>query len=736
MSRMGAVILSVLLGIGWVLPAFAAGAEETKMADNEQGTVRVRSFQPGEPICRASREATLVAVIENTGAERVSLQPRLLLPAGVKLLGKEDPAVLAFAGGETRTLRWRIEAATEGPAVVTLQLRAGAQVAASADLTIPFLPAVPQRKLPYIPEPQPVQTPLLIGAHHCPLWEADKPSMWANILKHPERTPALGFYAQENPEVSDWETKWAVEHGVSFFVYCWYRASQGEPVKTRFSSAIHDALFKSKFANKMKFTIMWENQSRGKAGIADMRDLEENLLPFWIENYFKHPSYLKIDNKPLLFIYRPEFLIKDLGSVEQAAAAIARMRQACRDAGFAGLYVLGEYRGLDPKHFALMQQLGLDYTFAYCWPIQNSPAPEQAVQAQMEYLRKTQELSKLPQVATVSQAWSGWADEGSIWKIPPHEFEGLLRQAKDFVTALPQESLSSKLLLLDNWNEWGEGHYIAPYREYGFGYLDAVRKVFAPNAEPHTDLIPADIGMGPYDKAYWERTRRDEAMRRLAAKAVRKAGGDAPGLLGWWSFDEDAATPVAFDYTGNRLGGALRDAERAPGIEGQALVCQGGCVLVPNSPLLSTATEVTLSCWVKSEKTGQHNNWFINRVLAGGIDTGFRLGVVEDKPCFNVPQSGWSHHLSGQDPLPIGQWVHLAGVCDGKTLRLYVNGEEQAMMERVGPVKPNAFPLCLGSYEPRHDAHFTGLLDEVKIDGRALSAEEVRAEYRRLAGKR
>ncbi|HEX2999272.1 MAG TPA: glycoside hydrolase family 99-like domain-containing protein, partial [Armatimonadota bacterium] len=341
MSRMGAVILSVLLGIGWMLPAFAAGAEETKMTDNGQGTLRVRSFQPGEPICRASREATLVAVIENAGAERISLQPRLLLPAGVKLLGKEDSAVLAFAGGETRTLRWRIAAAAEGPAVLTLQLRAGARVAASADLTIQFLPAVPQHKLPYIPEPQPVQTSLLIGAHHCPLWEADKPSMWANILKHPERTPALGFYAQENPEVSDWETKWAVEHGVSFFVYCWYRASQGEPVKTRFSSAIHDALFKSKFANKMKFTIMWENQSRGKAGIADMRDLEENLLPFWIENYFKHPSYLKIDNKPLLFIYRPEFLIKDLGSVEQAAAAIARMRQACRDAGFAGLYVLG-----------------------------------------------------------------------------------------------------------------------------------------------------------------------------------------------------------------------------------------------------------------------------------------------------------------------------------------------------------------------------------------------------------
>ena len=181
----------------------------------------------------------------------------------------------------------------------------------------------------YIPEPQPVKTEILIGAHHCPLWEADKPQMWDNVLKHPERTPALGFYSQENPEVADWETKWAVEHGISFFIYCWYRASQGEPVKMRFGSAIHDALFKSQFVDKMKFTIMWENQSRGTAGVADEQDLMENLLPFWIENYFQHPSYLKIDNKPLLFIYRPEFLVQDLGSVENVARAFERMRQAC-----------------------------------------------------------------------------------------------------------------------------------------------------------------------------------------------------------------------------------------------------------------------------------------------------------------------------------------------------------------------------------------------------------------------
>ncbi len=377
----------------------------------------------------------------------------------------------------------------------------------------------------YIPEPQPVETSLLIGAHHCPLWEADRPDLWANVVKHPERTPILGFYSQENPEVADWETKWAVEHGISFFVYCWYRASQGKPVEMRFGSAIHDALFKSRFVDKMKFTIMWENQSRGKAGVADEADLMTNLLPFWLQNYFRHPSYLKLDNKPLLFIYRPEFLIQDLGGEANVAKAFDKMRQACRQAGFDGLYLLGEYRGLDPNHLKLMKRLGLDYTFAYCWHVHNNPTPPQAIAAQMNYIRRTQELAILPQVVTVSQGWSGWRDEGSIWTIPPADYETLLRKAKDFVASLPPRELGSRLLLLDNWNEWGEGHFIAPHRQYGFGYLDAVRKVFAPDApEPHTDLVPEDIGLGPYDTAYKAHQRRREELRQHKAAASKNGG--------------------------------------------------------------------------------------------------------------------------------------------------------------------------------------------------------------------
>jgi hypothetical protein len=379
----------------------------------------------------------------------------------------------------------------------------------------------------------------------------------------------------------------------------------------------------------------------------------------------------------------------------------------------------------------LMKRLGLDYTFAYCWYVPNNPTPEQAIKAQMEYIHKTQELHILPQVVTVSQAWSGWQDEGTIWKIPPKDFETLLRQAKDFVAKLPAEELGSKMLLLDNWNEWGEGHYLAPYREYGFGYLDAVRKVFSSAPETHVDLIPEDIGMGPYDTAIRTLLQKEEESRKLVSKKVLKAGAEENGLIGWWAFDEEKDCPSAMDYSGHRLGGTLLNAQRAPGIDGNALVCSGGCVTVPANKLLSVAEALSIECWVKTDVAGQDNKWLVNRVFGGGETTGFRLGVLEGKPCFEVPLTAWSHHLKGSAALPTGKWVHLAGTFDGKMMRLYMNGEECGTMERPGAIKPNDFHLCLGNYEEKHAAFFTGLLDEVKLYNRALSADEVRKHGRK-----
>jgi hypothetical protein len=473
--------------------------EGTTVLTNE---LRVRSFQPVKPLNRAQRPTPLLAVVENVGSADVTFRPKLLCPVGVH-------ETRPFAAGETTikagaqsklSCEIRADRAMQGDLV--LELWCGDKLATNTTLSMSFLPPASIKKASYIPPPKPVKTTILVGAHNCPLWEADAPQMWGQVVQHPERTPALGFYDQANPEVADWETKWAVEHGINFFVYCWYRAGKTDTVETKYSSAI-EALLKSRYANQFKFTIMWENQPRGGAwgtsGVSSEKELLETLAPFWITNYFRQPSYLKIDNKPLLFVYDAHKLAKDLGGVTNVPRAFEQMRAACRRAGFAGLHLLSEYRGLDPKELQFRKDMGFDYTFAYVWPIAKPP---QAIPMQLDFIRKTRDLNILPEIVTVSQGWTGWGNEGPLYRIPPADFEGLLREAKAILATMPQQGLSSKLLLLDNWNEWSEGHYLAPHTQYGFGYLDAVRKVFSDVPDKHSDLIPEDIGFGPYDTAY------------------------------------------------------------------------------------------------------------------------------------------------------------------------------------------------------------------------------------------
>ncbi|MCL6630097.1 MAG: glycoside hydrolase family 99-like domain-containing protein, partial [Armatimonadetes bacterium] len=55
------------------------------------------------------------------------------------------------------------------------------------------------------------------------------------------------------------------------------------------------------------------------------------------------------------------------------------------------------------------------------------------------------------------------------------------------------------MVFIEAWNEFGEGDYIEPHREFGFAYLDAIRAVFTSAAPSHVDITPMDVGLGPYE---------------------------------------------------------------------------------------------------------------------------------------------------------------------------------------------------------------------------------------------
>ncbi len=685
--------------------------------------IAVTNFYTDDALNRAGRPCRILATIRNTGGPGKDLAVKLSVPPGVKAPGAEKK-IDHIAWNEERELTWDIVAPQALTGGLQLIVSGAGMATSRAKVQIAFMPPVNLPKADYVPEPQIPQSDYLVGCHYCPLWKQGSraPGGWQEITPFPERKPALGWYDEGDPEVTDWDIKWALEHGIQYFVYCWYRASQGGPVKQNLGHAIHEGLFHARYGDKFKFAIMWENQSRGSAGVASEDDFLNNLLPFFIDQYFKRPNYLKVDGKPLLFIYRPEFLVDDLGGVDKVKSALDKAREACRKAGLGGLTILGEYRGTDPAPLKLMLAEGLDYSFAYCWPVGGQPTPDVAVDTQESIWKEWQRLNILPGLLTASMGWDPrpWYTTDQYWRLPPADFKRVLERAKTSMDALPAEQLGHKLLLLDNWNEFGEGHYIAPHRQYGFGYLDAVRDVFTRSPGAHQDLVPEDIGRGPYDKlfrAYLDRM-------TLTHKVVTAPGGVPAGLIGWWTFDEPDGQEVANDWSGHGLGGFVSHAERVAGPHGRALECSGGCVTVPEAGKSFGLGQLSVSCWLRTDVGEQEDKWFVNNIYDGG-GAGFRFGLSGGNLSFAIPKTPWSHHLVASEPLPLGKWVFVAGTFDGKVMRVYQDGKEVGTLERPGRVYGNNWALCLGNFDLGHNAYFHGLLADVKIWSRALTAEEV-----------
>lgn len=362
----------------------------------------------------------------------------------------------------------------------------------------------------YVPAPRPADTgETLVGAWMCPLWRQGcrDGREWQPLLDYPERQPLLGWYDEGSPETTDWEITWARDHGISFLVPCWYRAHDnlGQPVRGIMEHWVREGLPNARYRDQIRFAILWENLNPIACGVASETDLLDNLLPYWLQTFFTQPNYLVLDGKPVFFVYSVDRFIQELGGQEEAARALAKMRGACRDAGFAGLTLIGVHHQNPDDPLDQMAALGLDATSSYHWPTFSGRMPwpwePAAVMAAQEDCWDRQErAASLPSILTVSVGWDDrpWGGKAG-WQSSPAQFGELCAHARDRLERRAGDDLDSRLLLVDNWNEFGEGHFIFPCREYGFAYLDALRAAFCDDLAPHPDLVPEDLGLGPYD---------------------------------------------------------------------------------------------------------------------------------------------------------------------------------------------------------------------------------------------
>lgn len=585
----------------------------------------------------------------------------------------------------------------------------------------------------YVPLPDAAKTDYLIGAFYVPVWKLgingiSPEKQWPGIDDYIDRKPLLGYYDGDNPEVIDWEIKWALEHGINFFIFDWYRclncmSSQEITVDSLVhGQVLHNGFFNSRYKDEINFTIMITEHYPYINNIFSVEDVRNKLMPFLIENYFNKPNYLKIDNKPVVFIYNINATRTVLGgNWENIPPILDAMREEAINAGFDGLIIAGDDINYNTIHrvegLNNVKNSGFDYTFTYNWWMLsqlNLQTQQDYINEQIRALNDWNNSGIIPFFPIASMGWDSFPIDFNPglpqWRLTPENFKKVLEYEKNISDQNINNNFGQKLILLDNWNEWSEGHYISPNQEYGFDYLKAVRDVFTDKQNNPDYRLPSELGLGHYDSLYQNFIR--------------------PRLVVHYAFENNANNSISDENHG-----IINGANLIIGKKGNAYSFDGidDSINLYENYKLATPKELSFGGWLYQEN-------LTNNIVPFGKSNAYRtivqsnggghctVATINNNWYSAGTVSQWNTGL-----IKPNKWHYILCVYNGSNVLSYIDGNLSSVSEGKinGDIKTmyNYEPFSIGKKHGPNSNYTRGIIDEVKIWNYALSRDEIYDDY-------
>jgi len=460
----------------------------------------VKCARAADAFNRTGYPVPLVILTENLGletAERVTLVP-VSLPDGVRV--REAASLVGDVyGGATKTFRVALDCPKAGSFTARFELRVPGAEPIPVAVPVEVLPSLGLAKAAYVPEPKPVATDYDLAALYFPGWA--RIQAWERVWKKcPERKPVLGWYDEANPEVVDWQIKWLVEHGIRTLYVDWYWCKGSQHLDHWVK-----AFYKAKYRKHLKWAMMWANHNA--AGSHSEED-QRAVTRFWIENYFDTPEYLRIDGKPVVWMWSAENMQRDCAKTGGCRRLLEISREMAIAAGFKGIHFIAmkwPEALCAPSVSRKYKDMGFDMTGIYHFMSHGGTCPSNrrfpysaVVEPNVANWYAQHEANVMPFIPNLSTGWDDrpWNDHCEIHGKNAQDFRRICAAAKEFA-----DKTGVKRLCLAPLNEWGEGSYAEPNAEHGFGFYAAVRDTFCrkpPEGWP-LEYGPKDVGLGPYD---------------------------------------------------------------------------------------------------------------------------------------------------------------------------------------------------------------------------------------------
>lgn len=323
---------------------------------------------------------------------------------------------------------------------------------------------------------------------------------WTNTAKATKLFPGhrqpnlpadLGFYDLRVPETRQAQSDMAQHYGIEAFAYWHYWFGGGDRILERPFAEVLDS-----GAPDISFCLAWANQTwtgiwhgakdrvlkhQRYPGVDDEKRHFETVLPALVDR-----RYLRVNDKPVFYIFRPE----ELPSVP---AFIEHWRTLADGAGLPGMYFVAEASdllGAGPRYTTAVRD-GFDASVYMRMPAQVS----RRSRLRMRLVRK---LLGGPEIYPYSSSviasrqygateqpcvYPNWdntprsARNGLVLAdADPSKFEANVRSAVSVLRDRPEQE---RLLWVKSWNEWAEGNHLEPDLRFGHAWLEALEKGLA-----------------------------------------------------------------------------------------------------------------------------------------------------------------------------------------------------------------------------------------------------------------
>ena len=295
----------------------------------------------------------------------------------------------------------------------------------------------------------------------------------------------VGFYNLENVDVIERQVKLAKQFGIYGFCFYYYWFSGQRVLEKPL-----DLFLKSKI--DFKFHLMWANENWSKLWDGGNRELileqkfdETQIDDFYRDllPYIKDKRYEKIDNRPILAVYRVTLLGEEL--FQRFASRLNDL--AIKD-GFNGFYFLGA----NAFNFCEPEKYHLDGLIEFP-PHGISHDLKMVTDAKWFNLKCNVKLWDLhkwinekgyladKKYNVFKCCFPNWDNSprkaysrGWVFLMKNDDFyrwlSGIIRWTKS------QHSQKEQYVYINAWNEWGEGAFLEPDTRFGYSSLCAVRK--------------------------------------------------------------------------------------------------------------------------------------------------------------------------------------------------------------------------------------------------------------------